>query len=181
MLQPLNRQQPLLAFGDSLTFGYSADQNQSYPAQLSQLIKRHVINEGVNGELSSEGLNRLEKVLEAHDPQLMLLCHGANDILQKRNLDEMAANLNSMIVLAQKRGIQVVLIGVPQVNQLLTPIKQYQQVADKNSVIIDNGLLADLLAQPSLHNDNIHPNHLGYLKMAQTLNQLLNDHGALSD
>ena len=181
MLQPLNQQQPILAFGDSLTFGYGANKEQSYPAQLSKLINRQVINEGINGELSSAGLLRLEKLLDIHNPQLLLLCHGANDILQKRDLNKMADNLKAMITQAQDREIQVVLIAVPQVNLLLTPIKQYQQVADEKQVVIDNDLLADLLKRPSLHSDIIHPNHLGYQKIAQTIAQLLKNHGAISD
>ena len=181
MLQPLNQQQPILAFGDSLTFGFGADKTLSYPAQLSKLINRQVINAGINGELSAAGLLRLEQLLERHDPQLLLLCHGANDILQKRDLNKMADNLSAMITLAQDRGIQVVLIAVPQLDLFLSPTEQYQQVADEKQIVIDNTLLTDLLKQPSLHSDIVHPNHLGYQKMAETIAQLLKDHGAVKD
>jgi lysophospholipase L1-like esterase len=179
MLQPLNQQQPILAFGDSLTFGYGAATEESYPAQLSKLINHQVINTGINGELSRAGLRRLEGLLERHKPQLLLLCHGANDILQKRNLNEMADNLKAMISLAQVRDIQVVLIGVPQVNLLLNPVKQYQQVADEKQVLLENELLADLLKQPNLHSDIVHPNNLGYQQIAQTIAQFLQEHGAI--
>ena len=181
MLQPLNQQQPILAFGDSLTFGFGADKTQSYPAQLSKLIDRQVINAGINGELSSAGLLRLENLLDTYNPQLLLLCHGANDILQKRDLDKMADNLSAMITLAQDRGIQVVLIGVPQPDLFLSPTEQYQQVADEKQVVIENDLLADLLKQPSLHSDIVHPNHLGYQKIAQTIAQLLKERGAIKE
>lgn len=179
MLQPLNHQQPILAFGDSLTFGYGADEQQSYPAQLSKLIDIQVINAGVNGELSRDGRLRLENLLDTHKPQLLLLCHGANDILQQRDLNIMADNLRAMVTLADDRDIQVVLIAVPHVNLLLTQVKQYQQVADEKQLIIDKTMLADLLKQPVLHSDIIHPNYLGYQKMAQTIAQLLKEHGAL--
>ncbi len=180
MLQPLNQQQPILAFGDSLTFGYGADKNQSYPAQLSKLINMQVINKGINGELSSEGLLRLENLLDHYQPQLLLLCHGANDMLQKSDLDKMAENLRAMIKLAQDRNIQVVLIAVPNTNLLLTPLKQYQQVAEQMNIVVENDLLSDVLSQPDLHSDIIHPNHLGYQKMAQTIAELLRSHGAIT-
>ncbi|MCW8994809.1 MAG: GDSL-type esterase/lipase family protein [Psychromonas sp.] len=179
MLQPLNQQQPILAFGDSLTYGYGADKAQSYPAVLSTLINRQVINEGVNGELSAAGLLRLEALLDKHNPQLLLLCHGANDILQQRDLNKMADNLSAMITLAQHKNIQVLLIAVPQVNQRLRPVKQYQEVAARKQVVIDKNLLADLLKQPALHSDIIHPNHLGYQKIAQTIALQLKNQGAL--
>ena len=89
-LKPIATTQTILAFGDSLTFGYGAAKEQSYPAQLSALINRPVINAGISGELSGQGLTRLEALLALHKPQLLLLCHGANDMLKKRNLDVMA-------------------------------------------------------------------------------------------
>lgn len=180
MLQPLNDFQPILAFGDSLTFGYGAAKNESYPAQLSKIIDKEIINEGINGELSRNGLNRLEKILDKHQPQLLLLCHGANDMLQKRNLDNMADNLRAMILLAQQRDIQVVLFAVPNTTLLLSPIKQYQEVADEMNVIVDNELFADILKQPKLHSDLVHPNALGYRQIAERIAQLLADHGAIN-
>ena len=60
VLSKLDQSDKILAFGDSLTFGYGASTEQSYPAILSQLSGLNVINEGISGELSSEGLKRLE-------------------------------------------------------------------------------------------------------------------------
>ncbi|MGB5444185.1 MAG: GDSL-type esterase/lipase family protein, partial [Psychromonas sp.] len=106
-LTPLIQTRSILAFGDSLTFGYGATTEQSYPAQLSSLINVPVINAGISGELSEQGLKRLESLLELHNPQLLLLCHGGNDILKKRDLNVMADNLKEMIKLAQHREIPV--------------------------------------------------------------------------
>jgi len=178
MLTKLNKTDPILAFGDSLTFGYGASTQQSYPAILSQLTGLTVINAGVSGELSAHGLKRLEALLDRYQPQLLLLCHGANDMLQKRNLDTMASNVEAMIKLAQDRDIQVHLISVPNTNLLLTPLKQYQKIATKMNVPLDNDLMSDILSQPSLHSDIIHPNAMGYQKMAETIYENLNALGA---
>ncbi len=62
---------------------------------------------------------------------------------------------------------------------LLTPLKQYKQIADKMVIPLENELIADILSQPALHSDIIHPNALGYQKMAEGLYQKLIALGAL--
>lgn len=173
MLKELDQHSPILAFGDSLTFGFGAPTQHSYPTVLNKLIGIPVINAGISGELSQDGLKRLEKLLDRLQPQLLLLCHGANDMLQKRDMQEMKTNLEAMILLAQERGIQILLISVPNTNLLLTPLKQYQEVADKMEIPLENELIADILRKPALHSDIIHPNALGYQKMAEGLYQKL--------
>ncbi|MFT6925583.1 MAG: acyl-CoA thioesterase-1 [Psychromonas sp.] len=180
MLTPLSQEQPILAFGDSLTFGYGASTTQSYPAQLSELINISIINAGINGELSRDGLARLDALLALHKPQLLLLCHGANDMIQKRDLTLMAENLKEMIGLARERKIQVVLIAVPRPGLILSPFAQYQQVADDMRVVIENDIITDTLQQPKYHSDLIHPNGLGYQQIAQAIANLLEKHGALN-
>ena len=56
----------ILAFGDSLTFGYGVARDKSYPSLLVDLLHVTVINEGFSGELSAQGLARLPSVLERH-------------------------------------------------------------------------------------------------------------------
>jgi acyl-CoA thioesterase-1 len=178
-LQPLNQQQPILAFGDSLTFGKGTTKNLSYPSQLTKLLNIEVINKGVNGELSTDGLQRLGLLLDRYDPQLLLLCHGGNDVLKRQDLNVMADNLKNMIRMAQERDIQVVLIAVPKPSLILSPVKLYKQVADEMQVAIENDVISDVLQQKSLHSDMAHPNNLGYQKIAEAIHQLLQESGAL--
>ena len=60
----LNKTDTILAFGDSLTYGFGAKPNESYPTLLSQYTGLKVINSGINGDTSEEGLRRLPPLLK---------------------------------------------------------------------------------------------------------------------
>ena len=76
----------IVAFGDSITYGVGASQAAAYPSALSRRLGVEVINAGVPGETSAEGLARLPEVLEL-DPWLVIIEFGGNDLLQRRPLE----------------------------------------------------------------------------------------------
>ena len=82
-IQRLSTFSVIVAFGDSLTSGVGARGVESYPSLLSGILACPVVNAGVPGEDTSAGLRRLPGVLEKERPQLVILCHGGNDILNK--------------------------------------------------------------------------------------------------
>ena len=72
----------ILAFGDSLTYGTGAQKGEDYPSVLASLTGLEIINAGIPGEVSSDGLKRLPNLLDEHQPDLLILVHGGNDILK---------------------------------------------------------------------------------------------------
>lgn len=176
-LKPLPEQAVILAFGDSLTHGTGADNEENYPSELEKRIKRRVINAGIPGELSGEGLERLPSLLDQHRPALLLLCHGGNDILKKNPDSTLRANLSAMIHLARERGIDVILIAVPQFSLIgLDPHPIYEEVARSNGVLLEDSILSELLGDNRYKSDYIHPNAAGYTKMAEALEKLIREH-----
>lgn len=169
----------ILAFGDSLTYGTGAKREQSYPAVLSELIDRRVINAGVPGETTAEGLERLPKALDEHRPDLVLLCLGGNDFLRRKQDDQVRTNLARMIEIIQGRGIPLVLIGVPKPKLLLSTEALYEDLADEYGLAAETDIFADVLGDKSLKSDTIHPNAEGYRKVALALAALLDRAGAL--
>jgi len=169
----------ILAFGDSLTYGSGAGRDESYPAVLSRLSGFEVINAGVPGEVSSQGVKRLPKALDEHLPQLLILCHGGNDILQKQDLNRTADNLRSMIRMARERGVSILILAVPKPGVFMNPASFYQEVARELDVPIALDTVADILSKRSLKSDTIHPNRDGYQIMAEQIFQLMKEVGAL--
>jgi lysophospholipase L1-like esterase len=168
----------ILAFGDSITYGHGASHNESYPALLSSLSGHKVINAGINGETSDEGLQRLPQRLEDKSIKLMILCFGGNDILRRQSMDALKNNLKTMIRMAKIKEIDVLLVAVPNISLFgLAPLELYEEVAKEEKVPLLGGVLANILSQPSLKNDQIHPNALGYKQMAEKIYESLVENG----
>ena len=197
----------ILAFGDSLTFGTGAAPAESYPAVLERLVGRRVVNEGIPGEISGEGLERLPEVLKREKPALLILCHGANDLLRFLDKRQAAANLRAMIRLAREKGAAVVLIAVPSLGITLSPEPLYLEIATEKGaavlievpslgitlspeplyreIAVEMGLpleekaLTTILSDGTLLSDPIHPNAAGYRRLAESIASLLKKSGAV--
>ncbi len=169
----------VMAFGDSLTYGTGVENEHSYPTILSRLISRKVINVGIPGEVSEDGLHRLPGLLDEHQPDLLILTHGGNDILRKKPLSALKNNLLKMINLSRERGIEVVMLGIPKPGVFMSSAELYPEVAEQTQTAINTDVLADILSQSELKSDAVHPNAAGYRIMAEALNDLLRDRGAI--
>lgn len=176
---PLAGNDVVLAFGDSLTFGTGASPAESYPAQLQVLIGRTVVNAGVPGEVSADGLARLPQVLDEAKPKLLLLCHGGNDFLRKQSEAAVEANVRAMIKLARDRGIDVVLIATPKPGLSVSPPDFYAAIARDLSIPFDDRVLKEILRDNARKSDLIHPNALGYAEIAAAMARLLKKAGAV--
>jgi len=183
-LPPLTDNAVILSFGDSLTHGTGTSLNHAYPSVLEKIINQEltntqVINAGIPGETSQEGLTRLPALITQHQPDLIILCHGGNDILRKLNLSNTQDNIQQMINLAKQHNIPVVLIAVPEFGLFLNASPIYQKLADANKLTIENEILGDILSKASLKSDHIHPNTKGYQLLAESIALLLRHSGAI--
>lgn len=178
-LTPLSPDAVVLAFGDSLTYGVGAGEGGSYPQQLEDLIARRVVNSGVSGEVSADGARRLPAVLDEYNPDLLILCHGGNDLLRKLDRQQLSTNLRYMYEAADQRGIEVVMIAVPQPNLLISDAPLYAELAESLKLPLLEETLADLLKTPAMKSDAIHLNSSGYRRLAEAVTVLLKDEGAL--
>ena len=178
-LSRLSPNATILAFGDSLTHGNGAKENESYPAILQTLSGRTVINAGISGEESEPGLKRLPALLEKHKPGLLILCHGGNDMLRKKSMSAMESNVRAMIQLAKDKRIPVILLGVPKPGLFLSSFEVYEKIAESTDVIFIEDLIPEILGDNALKSDAVHPNKAGYKVMAETIYTVLQESGAL--
>ena len=170
----------ILAFGDSLTYGTGVSSEMSYPSVLASRIGRTVINEGIPGELSSDGLLRLPRLLDEYQPSLVVICHGGNDFLRKQPIEQLEHNLKQMVQLARDAGAEVILVAVPQPKLLmLSDAKVYQKVANEMHVAFVDDALSDILSETNLKSDAVHPNAQGYQLLAEAIEAVLTDAKAI--
>jgi acyl-CoA thioesterase I len=106
----------LVCFGDSLTAGHGTDPGQSYPdslqTDLDQLHLRYrVVNKGVSGDTTKDGLARLPEVLALH-PAVVVVEFGGNDGLRGLPNTDTRANLDEMVSALVHAHIKVALAGI---------------------------------------------------------------------
>lgn len=161
----------ILAFGDSLTAGFSLAPADSFPAQLEKALKERgqtveVINAGVSGDTTAAALERFEWAVPAQiDAAIVEL--GANDAL--RGLSPAAArrNLDAIISRLKARGIPVLLAGMLAPRNLGADYTRefdaiYAELAQKHQVILYPFFLEGVAMRPDLNlGDGMHPTARG--------------------
>ena len=170
----------VVAFGDSLSAGYGAEAGRSYPDYLQKLLDRanyryRVVNAGVSGDTTTDGLERMADVIAAH-PAVVILEFGGNDGLRGQPLSGTRANLEQMIVGLKKAGAQVVLAGMTLPRNYGTEYihsfeKLYVDLAKQYKLVLIPFLLQGVAASgPGLmQQDSIHPTAAGNEKVAATV------------
>ena len=106
----------IIAFGDSLTAGYGADPGDSYPDYLQKDLDAkgyhyQVVNQGISGNTSKDGVDRLEEALRLK-PVLVIVAFGGNDGLRGLPIASTRENLDRMVSTLLNSGAKVVLGGI---------------------------------------------------------------------
>jgi acyl-CoA thioesterase-1 len=177
--QPKDDRPVIVAFGDSLTAGYGTDTGNSYPDFLEQDLDAkgfhyHVVNAGVSGNTTKDGLERLDDVL-ALKPVVVIVAFGGNDGLRGLPIDSTRKNLDQIVSTLQRSDTKVVLGGIT-----LPPnyggdyIRQFDEtyalLAKQYHVPLLPFLLQDVYgATGSMQADGIHATAQGNQQVARNL------------
>jgi len=95
------------------------------------------------------------------------------------SMTDMRANLRAIIKALKERDIGVVLIGVPQPSLLSSPPEFYAEIAREFGVPYEGEVLKSVLYTAEMKSDPIHPNALGYRRMAEAVAAVLRKAGAI--
>lgn len=163
----------IVAFGDSITAGYGAEgPGTTYPERLAERIGRPVINEGVPGDTTADALARIEPVL-AHDPWLVIVELGGNDLLRQTPIERVEANLTAIVERLLAARIAVVLVEIHGPFGGGRYADLFERLGEKYHVPVLEDALPDILSDPKLKSDEIHPNAAGYAKLAEAVSEEL--------
>jgi acyl-CoA thioesterase I len=173
----------VLALGDSLTEGAGVTREEAWPNLLAGKTGWVVINGGLSGDTSEGALQRLPSLLQEHKPALVLVALGGNDMLRHLPEEETVANLDRIITLIKASGAKPVLLATPQpsiagaVPHHLSAADLYQRVADAQKVPLIKDAIADVISNPQLKGDPLHPNAAGHELLSEKIYQELKSIG----
>lgn len=164
----------IIAFGDSLTYGYGAEPEESYPSVLGEMAGREIINLGVSGDTAADGLARIDD-LKDYNPYMVLIEFGANDYMRKRPFEQTKQALSDIVDYVQGRGAIAVLVdtGGPGMGKYTDYMKDLSK--QKRTLFVP-AIMAGIFSDPSLKSDIIHPNVKGYKIVAERIYKRIKKH-----
>jgi acyl-CoA thioesterase-1 len=161
----------ILCFGNSLTAGYGLDDERTWWTSLLQdridslNLDYKVVNAGLSGETTSEGVQRISWVLN-QPVDIFILELGANDMLRGLAVENTKSNLEEIIkkVKAKNENIKIVIAGMlapPNMGQDYE--KEYNKIfsslASKYDASLIPFFLENVALDPELNlPDGKHPN-----------------------
>jgi len=174
---------PTVVFlGTSLTAGLGlAREEDTYVSRLAELadsagMSIHVVNAGVSGDTSADGLARLPWVLR-NPLDVLVIELGANDGLRGQDPDALADNLRAIIdkTRAAHPDVRIILVGMeapPNLGQSYTTRfrRVFPEVARERKVALVPFLLEGVAGVPGLNQaDGMHPTAKGEIKIAHNV------------
>jgi len=169
----------LVALGDSLTAGYLLSQDKGFVPVLERELKARgqnvtLINGGVSGDTTSDGLARLDWTIPDGTHGVILEL-GANDMLRGLDPAIARANLRDMLMRFRERKIAVLLVGMKAQRNFgpsyVTAFDSlYADLAREFKVPLYPFFLEGVAGEPALTlQDGLHPNAKGVEKIVSNI------------
>ena len=176
----------VLAFGDSVTHGTGARKGEDFPSLLAQSTGWNVVNAGVPGDTAREARGRITGMLQKHEPDLVIVELGGNDFLRRQPASQVKEHLREIINAVRRSGAVPVLVAVPEFSVFgasvgsLSDSPIYEELAEEERILLIDNIFSEVLSDEGLRADRIHPNAMGYRKMADGIAAALTEAGLKS-
>lgn len=165
----------IIAFGDSLIAGVGATPGNDLVSVLARRTGMDIVNAGVSGDTTADGLARLEKDVLQREPKVVIICLGGNDILRSVPAEIAMNNLKEIIRKIHAKEAGVLLLGIKGgVGPFGSRYSEdYGKLASEEKVSFLPDILGGIMGDASLMSDEIHPNDKGYALIADKAAPLL--------
>lgn len=161
--------QTILVLGDSISAGYGIQRERGEQGWVDLLRERldeqrrraQVQNGSQSGWTTSDGQAWLPKLLDFHQPDIVIIELGGNDGLRGIPVDSIRENLTTMIQMAKRHGARVIVVGMdvsPNLGQRYRKAfrEVYREVADTTRTVFVPPFFDDF-DETMLQRDGIHP------------------------
>lgn len=185
----------IVCFGDSITGAYyHTGSKRAYCdmlgialAKLYPTARLHVVNAGISGNTSAQGLARLERDVLSHHPDLVTIMFGIND-MRNRDVETYRANMEALVKRCIESGAEVVVCTPTWANDLSArPVElQEQYVSVVKDIAAQHGLAVadchwafrnlrehDPFGYQLAMSDAVHPNMNGHKLIAEVIAQAI--------
>ena len=170
----------ILVLGDSISAGYGIQREQGWVAIFRQKLKTletdwTAVNASVSGETTGGGLARLPKLLDIHNPEIVLIELGGNDGLRGYPTAKVKKNLDAMVTIIKQQGRQPMIMAMrippnygPRYTKSFDEV--YSEVAAQSMSHYIPFFLNDVALAPGMmQQDGIHPTAAAQPAMADAV------------
>jgi lysophospholipase L1-like esterase len=154
------------------------------------MLHSSLLNYGVGGELTSDGLPRLRSMVRSIHPSTVVILEGINDLWGGKSATDVAANLSQMVRSVKSSGARPILVTVLPVDRPVFPDAQSKvnalnraihamaksqgvRVVDAAETFRSHHPLSAVFRHSDGREDGVHPNDTGYRVLAVLVYQEL--------
>jgi lysophospholipase L1-like esterase len=174
----VNENSTIVCFGDSVTYGYGAGgKARSFPMVMQQWVNIPVINSGVNNDTSAGGLERIQKDVLDHNPVIVIIYFGANDLYNskpKLTINEIESNFRQMIELIDTGNTKIYIARFFNNQMRFLDIffsfdRMLKRLENDYGIEIIDNVWENIWGKKELKYNLAHANSKGYEVMAQNI------------
>lgn len=165
----------IVAVGDSWVEGVGASSGKDFVSLLSDRLDVPIVNAGKTGDTTADVLARLDSDVLVHDPTLVILMVGGNDVFRLVPRTTTQENLAEIILRLESSGAEVLLVGFRCGITTDECAQMFTTIAEEYRLVLVPAIQDGVIGHPNLMSDPLHPNNAGYVRVADKIEPALRE------